>query len=210
MALDIAVILIFALSTIRGKNQGFLETFFKLGRIVLCLVLAVMFCDTVADGLNAFGLNDFVRVRVQAKAMDGMIDPALLIPNRIGEVLSEITNGLLNTTVRQFTNLVVSVTAFLLIVFLTCVVTSMLRHKVHRSKMKKGVIGRVDESVGLLMGALKGVIYVCIFLAFLLPMTGIFVPEKINYMSELLNSSYIAGPLYDINPLLAFVRTLSL
>lgn len=210
MALDIAVIVIFAFSTIRGKRQGFMETMFKLLRIILCLVLAVLSCDTVVSMLDAFGLDDFVRDRVQDKAMEGMIDPALLIPNRIGEFLSEVTRGILNTTVRQFTNLVINVTAFLIIVAFTCLVISFLRRKVHKSKMKKGVIGRVDEGVGLVIGALKGVIYVCIFLAFLLPLTGIFMPEKINNMSELLNQSYIAGPLYDINPLLAFVRTLRL
>ena len=114
------------------------------------------------------------------------------------------------TTAKHFTNLVMTTTAFILIVLIVAAVTSWLRRKIRKSKMQKGVIGTVDDGVGLMIGGLRGVILVCLFLAFLLPMTGIFVPDRINDVSMLLNESVIAGRIYDINPLIAFMRGFNL
>ena len=42
------------------------------------------------------------------------------------------------------------------------------------------------------------------------PLAGIFLPDRIQAVNEQLNSSYIAGPLYDINPLLLLLKKFSL
>lgn len=42
------------------------------------------------------------------------------------------------------------------------------------------------------------------------PLAGIFLPDRIQAINEQLNSSYIAGPLYDINPLLLLLKKFSL
>ena len=60
------------------------------------------------------------------------------------------------------------------------------------------------------MGMLKGAVFVCLFLAFMFPLAGIFLPDKIQAINEQLNDSYIAGPLYDINPLLSLLKHFSL
>lgn len=206
MILDIAVILIFAVSTILGRRHGFLETVLRLGMLVVSLVAGVMFTERAAELLKLIGMDEWLMERLSAKAMNGEIDLASLIPGQIGETITDLTNGLFITTARHFTNLVITVTAFILIVCSVALVTSILRRKVHKSKMQKGFIGTVDDGVGLMIGGLRGVILVCLFLAFLLPLTGIFAPERINEVSTLLNESVIAGRIYDINPLMGFMR----
>lgn len=210
MILDIAVILIFAISTILGRRHGFLETVLRLRMLVASLVAGVLLTERVSELLMLTGMDEWMLDRLSAHEADGQLDLASLIPGRIGETISDITNGIFMTTAKHFTNLVVTTTAFILIVLTVAAITSLLRRKVHRSKMQKGFIGTVDDGVGLMIGGLRGVILVCLFLAFLLPMTGIFAPERINDVSMLLNESVIAGRIYDINPLIAFMRGFNL
>ena len=206
MILDIVIILIFAVSTILGRRHGFLETVLRLGMLVVSLIAGVMLTERAAGLLKLTGMDEWLMARLTAKAMNGEIDLASLIPGQIGETITDLTNGIFITTARHFTNLVITVTAFILIVCTVALVASILRRKVHRSKMQKGFIGTVDDGVGLMIGGLRGVILVCLFLAFLLPLTGIFAPEQINEVSMLLNESVIAGRIYDINPLMGFMR----
>ena len=206
MILDIVIILIFAVSTILGRRHGFLETVLRLGMLVVSLIAGVMLTERGAELVKLTGMDEWLMERLTAKAMNGEIDLASLIPGQIGETMTDLTNGIFITTARHFTNLVITVTAFILIVCTVALVTSILRRKVHRSKMQKGFIGTVDDGVGLMIGGLRGVILVCLFLAFLLPLTGIFAPEQINEVSMLLNESVIAGRIYDINPLMGFMR----
>lgn len=210
MILDVAVIGIFTISTIAGKRHGFLETILRLGMLVLSLVCGVMFTESVADWLCVMDMDSILRERLSEYAMNGQINPASLIPGEIGETLTEITDSTLTTSVRSLANIIVTTTAFMIIVIIVSIFARWLRKKLHKSKLEKGVIGTVDDGVGLMIGALKGAILVCLFLAFLLPITGIFVPDRINEVSELLNKSYIAGYVYDINPLLGFMRKLNL
>ena len=101
------------------------------------------------------------------------------------------------------------VLAFVLIVAGVWIVAAFLRGKLRKSRRDGGLIGSVDSTVGLLYGALRGAVLVLLLLAFMLPFAGIFMPDKIPAIHENLNNSFIAGPLYDINPILLFLRNLA-
>lgn len=202
MVLDFIVIGIFVLSTIMGKRQGFLESVIKLGALVMSLVLGVMFTHNVSTAIYLTTLDEHLMEHFEPYVEQGTLDVATLIPGVVGETLVDLTKGALITTATRFTNLIITTLAFMCIVILVVLVAKILRRKLRISRKKKGLIGRVDGSVGLILGALRGVILVLLFLAFMLPVAGIWAPDKINMLSELLNHSYIAGPIYDINPLL--------
>lgn len=61
---------------------------------------------------------------------------------------------------------------------------------------------------GFAVGVLKGTLFVFLFLAFMFPLRA--SSSRIGQASRQLNSSYIAGPLYDINPLLLLLKKFSL
>ena len=77
-----------------------------------------------------------------------------------------------------------------------------------RGRKSKNLLGTVDSNIGLLFGTIKGAIIICLVLALMFPLTALFAPQHIHTLNEQLNNSYIAGYLYDINPLIYFMRRL--
>ena len=77
-----------------------------------------------------------------------------------------------------------------------------------RGRNSKNLLGTVDSSVGLLFGSIKGAIIIFLLLALMFPLTSLFAPQYIHTLNEQLNNSYIAGYLYDSNPLIYFMRRL--
>ena len=58
------------------------------------------------------------------------------------------------------------------------------------------------------MGVAVGAFYVFLFLALILPITGVIVPNLADNISHWFESSYFAGDLYDNNLLLIIFRDL--
>ena len=70
----------------------------------------------------------------------------------------------------------------------------------------EGFVGIMDWLLGLLLGAILGIVYVFVFLALLLPVVGLFMPENCETVLGWLDNSLIAGDLYDNNILLILFR----
>lgn len=153
-------------------------------------------------------LDESISERISALVVDGRIDIFAFIPGKLGEVIEDTGIGSIEVNVAHFTNTCMLVLSFALIVLTVMIIAAILRHRLKRDRQEKNLIGTVDSSVGLLVGMIKGVILVFVFLAFMFPVAGVFMPEKIHAINETLNHSFIAGPLYDVNPLILFVRKL--
>ncbi|MBQ0004936.1 MAG: CvpA family protein [Clostridiales bacterium] len=210
MILDLIVVGILLIATVRGKVCGFLETVIRFLALIGALVLGVMFTPQTAQLLYATRIDEHLMDRLNAIAEDGIIDFANYIPEVLSNTFGAIEDISLRVTVLHFTNVAITIFAFMLIVIGVWIIATLLIKKIRKSKREKGVIGSVDSSVGLLIGAIKGIILVFLFLAFLFPLAGIFMPEQIQTINEQLNNSFVAGMLYDINPLLIFMKKLAL
>lgn len=210
MILDLIIVGILLIAIIRGKVSGFLETVIRFLALIGALVLGVMFTPQTSELLYATRLDESLMARLDAVAEDGIIDLGKYIPDVIANTFEAIEEMSLRVTVLHFTNVAITIFAFMLIVVGVWIIATILISKLRKSKREKGVIGSVDSSVGLLLGAVKGVILVFLFLAFMFPLAGIFMPEQIPAINEQLNNSFIAEILYDVNPLLIFMKKLAL
>ena len=210
MALDLLIIGIMAVAIIRGKVKGFMETVVRFIALIGALFLGVMGTESVANILYATPIDENMIERLNAMAQDGVLDLSYFIPEVLSESFGALEDLSIRVTVLHFTNVAISIFAFMIIVISVWIVATYIIHKLRKSKREKGVIGSVDSSVGLLLGALKGAILVCLLLAFMFPVTGIFMPDKIEALNNTLSNSFIAGRLYDINPLLVFMKKLVL
>lgn len=210
MVLDLILVGVFLIATIRGKVGGFMESCVRFIALVGALVLGVAGTEKVSELLYSTPLDEMLIERFGTMAENGVMDFSFLVPKVLSNTFGALNDLSLHVTVLHFTNVVIIMFAFLLIVVLVWIVAGAVIRGLRKSRREKGVIGSVDSSVGLLLGAIKGAILVLLILAFMFPVTGIFMPDKIQALNELLNNSYIARPLYDINPLLIFMKKLSL
>lgn len=210
MWLDIIIVAIMLIAIIRGKVSGFMETVIRFLSLIGALVLGVMFTKPVSEFLYTTRLDENLIERLNEVAEDGVIDLSYYIPRVLSNTFGALEELSLRMTVLHFTNVTITMLSFMLIVILVWLVATILIRGLRKSKKEKGVIGSVDSSVGLLLGTIKGILLVFLFLAFMFPVTGIFMPEKVTMLNSMLNDSIIAGRLYDLNPLLIFMRSLSL
>ena len=210
MILDILVIVIFVLFAVQGKSRGFGESIIRLVGVFAGIFLGVMFTTPLSKFLRTTKLDASVQTSL-CQAFNGKtVDLLDYIPKNIGATLQLIGVKALSVDVRNFTDMAITVLAFLLIIALVASVSLYLRRRLQSARHKGTLIGTTDSTAGLLLGMVKGAIFVCLFLAFMFPLAGIFLPDKIQLINEQLNASYIAGPLYDVNPLLSLLKIFSL
>lgn len=163
MALDIIVVSIFIISTVRGRRRGFAQTIIKLLAWTAALVLGVAFTKDVAEILMSTPFSTDINNHLTEMTASGTFDISQYVPDFIGGIITSLGVTEPSQDTLHFTNAILNVTAFLLIVGATWLVAAFLIHKMAKKRKTKTVIGRVDSSVGMLLGAVKGVILVFLF-----------------------------------------------
>lgn len=208
MYLDIIIVVIFLICALRGKAHGFLDALIRLSIIALGITVGVLNTERLRSLLFALPLDDIMKVKLTKRFHGQNINLTEFIPKGLRVKFEDFGFDTLNTTVNHFTNLSMTIISFSLIVGTIWGAISLFRHKRLKSSKHKTLLGTVDSSVGLLLGAIKGAIIIFLGLAIMLPIVGLFAPAYINAINEQLNNSYIAGYLYDVNPLIYFMHKL--
>ncbi len=209
MILDILIIIIFILFAVRGKSRGIGESLIHLVAMIAGITLGVMFTTPLSALFQKTNLDEFIRAGL-VRAFDGSdLNLMDFIPATFSDSLRAVGIDSLSIDAEQFTGTAITVLSFLLITLGVSLISLFLRHRLKDARKKGTVIGNTDSFAGLLLGMVKGAIAVCLFLAFMFPLAGIFLPDMIQSINEQLNTSYIAGPLYDLNPLLLLLKKFS-
>lgn len=207
MILDILILLIFCICTVRGRANGFLRSLARLTGLALGIILGVLYAEKLASVIKMTPFDDFMRDRLMELFKDETVDFAMLFPEFLHDHLTELGMKGLRTTVNHFTDFTMTILAFGLIIGLTVFLFSRIFRRKGRPRT---LIGAADNAAGILCGALKGILIIMIFLALLLPVTGFFAPTYLTAVNEQLNHSLLAGLIYDRNPLIFFVSKLPL
>lgn len=208
MYLDIIIVVILLICALRGKANGFLDSLIRLSIIALGITVGVLNTERLRSLLFVLPIDDIMKLKLTKRFHGQNMDLTEFIPKGLRVKFEDFGLDTLNTTVNHFTNLSMTIISFSLIVGTIWGVISLIRHKRLKTGKHKTLFGTVDSSVGLLLGAIKGAIIIFLGLALMLPVAGLFAPAYINMINEQLNNSYIAGYLYDINPLIYFMHKL--
>lgn len=210
MVLDLIVVITFVIATVRGKVRGFSDSLIRLAGLVAGIVFGVLFTEKLAAVITLTPLDELIRDNMREIVKGNSFDIIDFIPSSIGKVIRSLGATRTEQTVTHFANATIMVLSFLIIVVAVWIISGLIRESMSRKRHNKTLIGTVDSSVGLLFGAIKGALLVFLFLAFMFPVAGIILPDHLHAINESLNNSYIAGYLYDINPLIYFIKKLSL
>lgn len=205
MILDILILLIFCICTVRGRTAGFLRSLGRLAGWALGIILGVLYAEEFSSIIKMTPFDDFMRDRLMERFKDETVDLAMLFPEFLHDRLKEIGMEGLRTTVNHFTDFTMTLLAFGIIIGVTVFLFSRIFRRKGRPRT---LIGAADAAAGILCGALKGVILILLLLALLLPVTGFFAPSCLTAVNEQLNHSLLAGLIYDHNPLIFFVSKL--
>lgn len=208
MILDIMIIVVFLICALRGKSQGFLDSLVRLAAISGGVIIGILNTDRLRSLLFALPIDDIMKLKLTKKFNGQDIDLLKFIPKVLRTKFEDFGIDGITTTVNRFTNLSITIISFSIIVGLVWFISVLLRRRILSGRKHKNLLGTVDSSVGLLFGAIKGAILIFLLLALMFPVATLFAPEQIHALNEQLNNSYIAGYLYDVNPLIYFMHKL--
>lgn len=206
--MDIVVCAVLLLSIIMGARKGAVMTVISFMQWFVCIILGFIFCDkvkallidytTMDDWLNQYILNH-IKTSIEESS------PYQAMPDLFGSWVNDTSDSFIYGTSAAMTSTLMTVIAFLCIVFGIKIVCFGLVRLFSR-KYHEGVVGFFDGFMGFLFGGVRGILYVFLLFAVLVPILGLVFPGLSEAVINSMDDSYIAGFLYNNNVLLILVR----
>lgn len=208
MILDILVIAIIVLAMVSGFRRGFIHTFTHtlgwLGAIAAAFFLASPLRTLLSEKT---GLDDSIYALLLDKfsiSTEAMNDSAGAFPLIMGQV-SAAAEDVAAAFSQRLTELIMLILCFFLILLAAKVILFFLTIGLSK-RGNKGFTGFLDGFFGLLAGFLRGVVFVFLFLALLLPVVNLVSPASMSLILGSLDASHFARILYDNNYLVLIIH----
>lgn len=207
MWLDAVLAVIFVLSTAQGYRMGFLHTLIHTAGWLASLILGFLWYPKVAEFLRE--KTDFYNI-IYHKIQNKMGDVTLATHDSITDSFPKVLKNAVETVADTFTSSLASgvasflfnVLAFLLVVLAVRLVFLFLS-SLFSKRNNEGLTGFTDGVLGLFAGAFKGILMVFVLLAFLVPIISL---SSGHAVSDALDTSVLAGYLYDNNLILLIIQ----
>lgn len=232
--LDGAIGLILLVAVIRGAARGIGDTFLRLLGLAAGFGLAFMYSDRVAAYLSVSPvqkrLHDHMYSIVRNYIMGGSADPdpeaaisstdiinnfvgnikedpyAEAMPKTLGSVVNDLADKTANVAATRLTDVCISILSVLVIILAVWLVMAIIR-LIYKTGRKNSVLIRFsDRILGMAFGVVRGLMLSFLAAAALIPATTFFAPDKVPEMLAALDQTYVAGTLYDMNPVLLIVQ----
>jgi len=202
---DILIAAIFVFSTVQGYRNGFVDTCIHAVGWVLALVLGFVWQDQAAAFLRGrTEIYDTLYTGIGNQLRESGHQLLSGLPASLREMLGPNVSTFSDSLAADLAQMLFGVLAFLLVVIFCKLLLWVLSVLISK-KRNEGLLGALDGLLGLLMGIIRGVLLVYLTLALLVPLSGILSGDLI---AQQLNSSSLAGSLYDNNPLFLIIHDL--
>lgn len=209
MVMDIAILAVLVLTIFFSMRRGFALTVAGFFKGFASLIVAWFFCDDLAVWLMSStpaGTKTAERISEGLSAKWESSDIYMALPDLFKESGGNAAaDSMISQGSMRIAELLLTILCFVAIVSLLRVVLGLLG-RAFSHKYNEGFAGVMDWFLGLILGTVLGVLHVFVFLALLLPVVGLFMPEQCETVMDWLDSSVIAGDLYNNNLLLILFR----
>lgn len=209
MIMDLILVGIFALTIFISVRRGFVLCLAKFTKGIVSVILSFLVCDDISHFLiNRTPIGEkvynIISSRLSFKWQQSDIYTS--IPNLFKKGTSSFAEELIEQGSQKITELVLTIICFLAVLIILRTVLAFLVKVAKNGRKKKGVIGKLDWTLGLILGSVSGVFYVFLFLALLMPIAGLFFEDHLVQIMGWFDGSIFAQDLYDNNLLLLIFR----
>jgi uncharacterized membrane protein required for colicin V production len=212
MIFDIIVAALILLFVIIGYFKGFAHSFLRTIDWILAVVAAYIWSEPLGEFLREHtkiydGIYDKIAMKF-GESLSNAIASLEMLPKVLTDVLSSAGTKVTTQLSENMANTVFGILCFAAIVLAVKILLALIIGFFDRKRDDDGsFIGAVDRLLGLLMGAIKGLIIVFLLLAIAIPAANMFAPDKVQAFYETMQGSYFAHYLYDNNLLLMLIRS---
>ena len=204
MVLDIILVAILVFSAAKGLARGFvytcLHTLGWVAAMVLAWFAAKPLANILEDGSLGTSIYDSLseKFAISTAALDNSVAG---MPDIISGGISAGAGEASDFFVQLLTTTIITVISFLIITVGCAMLLRILVHPACR-RQRHGLLNASDRVLGLLTGLVGGVLVVFLFLALLMVVVNCGGEGLAGSIVGSLDSSFIAGTLYDSNLLL--------
>ena len=204
MVLDIILVAILVFSAAKGLARGFVYTCLHTLGWVAATVLAWFAAKPLADVLQSGSLGTSISDSLTEKfalSTQAIDNPVAGMPDIISGGISTGTGEASDLFVQLLTTTIVTVISFLIISVGCAILLRILVHPACR-RQRRGLLNASDRLLGLLTGLVGGILIVFLFLALLMVIVNCGGEGLSSSIVDSLDSSFLAGALYNSNLLL--------
>ena len=210
MILDILTAVILLFSIISGALKGFTKTCLNFMQWFICILAGFFLCGFVKEYLTDHTTLDEAIYNYIFDQIDTTIEesaPYLSMPDLFRSWLQGEDSSFLYGSSSSLTDIILTLLAFLL-VSLSVKIAGGILVLLFSKEYHGGVIGCLDSTLGLLFGAVRGMLLLLIIFAFLVPVLTLLPGTLSTAVKTALDQSAAASFLYDNNLLLILLRDL--
>lgn len=210
MIIDNIVAAIIIATMVQGYRHGFLRTLIH----TVGWIIALAFGFIWSPKLNQYILDntDFYQSIYSNinKKISTTLSPAEMqgnVPTIIHDSLSKLTTSLAGSISESLSNLLLTVVCFLIITLAIQIILHLLISLLSKER-NDGITGFCDGFMGMIFGFIKGIIYVFVVLALMVPVASLAEPNVMTFIMDSLEKSRFAIDLYDNNLILLIIKDL--
>lgn len=208
MVLDIIVIVIVLSTMVQGYRHGFLQTFIHTVGWIIALAVSYTWSPKVKTFiLDKTNFYQFVYDNIFDKVNTTMSPQEIqsTLPTIIQEFVTKLTGSFSDSLATGLSDLLFTIISFLVVVMAIQLVLHLIFSLLGKGH-NDGLPGFFDGFTGLLFGFIKGVLLVFFLLALMFPIASLAAPNVMTFLMHNLESSRLAGDLYNNNLILLVVR----
>lgn len=128
------------------------------------------------------------------------------MPKTLGSVVNDLADQTANAAATKLTDVCLTILSVLIIIIAVWIIMALIR-LLYKTLRNTSVLVRLsDRLLGVALGVVRGLILSFLAAAALIPTTTFFAPDKVPEMLAALDQTYLAGMLYDINPVMLIVQ----
>lgn len=232
--LDGAVVLIVLVAVIRGAAKGIGDTLLRILSLGGGLAISYFYLDKVSAWLAVSPVQStihrhlylMIRERMGGTPLDpitpekgsstdiinGFVgtpqaDPYTeAMPKTIGSAVNDLADKTATVAASRITDICINILSVVAIIVAVWLAMTILR-LIFRLLRKNSVLIRLsDRILGMAFGVVRGLILSFIAAAALIPGAAYFAPDKVSEILAAMQQTYIAGTIYDMNPIMIIVE----
>ena len=232
--LDGAVGLILLVAVIRGAARGIGDTILRILSLVGGLGVSYLYLDKVAAWLSVSPVQSIIHkhlyVMIRSRmggtpaegetAVDsgsadiingyvgnGHSDPYTeAMPKTIGSAVNDLADKTATAAATRITDICINILSVLAIIIAVWLAVTIIRFIFRQLRDTSVLIGLSDRILGMAFGLVRGLVLSFLAAAALIPCTALFAPQRVPDILAAMQQTYIAGTIYDMNPIMLIIE----
>ena len=232
--LDGAVGLILLVAVIRGAVKGIGDTMLRIIGMAGGLGFSYFYLDKVSAWLAVSPVQATIHkhlyLMIRARMTGGKEgDPATLeqpsseiinnyvgntqsdpyteaMPKTIGSAVNDLMDKTATAAATRITDICIDILSVLAVLLAVWLILAIIR-LIFRLTRKHSVLIRLsDRILGMAFGVVRGLALCFLAAGALIPLTAWFAPERVSELMAAMKQTYVAGTIYDVNPLMLIIE----